>query len=153
MKQKFIGLPGLNKYLRYLPEEAGDQLRQASDEIADRVADEAAGRARGLHPAARLVAGALTTPASRIPTVKLGNSRKLPAHGDGRRRTGRRQTVGDLIYGAEFGGGKRPNTRQFPEHRGRKGYFLWPTIRDNGRYIRTTYSEALDRALQVTPTQ
>lgn len=37
------------------------------------------------------------------------------------------------ILGAEFGGGKRPTTRQFPPWRGRgdtAGYMLYPTIRE-----------------------
>jgi hypothetical protein len=36
------------------------------------------------------------------------------------------------ILGAEFGGGRRPSTRQFPPWRGagrNAGYFVYPTIR------------------------
>ena len=33
------------------------------------------------------------------------------------------------ILGAEFGGGRRPRTRQFPPHLGRQGYFVYPTVR------------------------
>lgn len=148
MKQTAYGIKGLNKTLRYLPEAAGNQMREASKEIAGDVASEAASRARGGHPAARLVAGALSTPSSRIPTVKLGGSRKLAPHSDGRQRRGKKQTVGDVIWGAEFGGGRRPETRQFPPHRGRLGYFLWPTVRANSRDIKDRYSRALDAALQ-----
>ncbi|HMM41888.1 MAG TPA: hypothetical protein PKA95_08300 [Thermomicrobiales bacterium] len=42
------------------------------------------------------------------------------------------------FYGQEFGGGTRPRTRQFPPHRGREGYFLWPTVR---RRLRTAFDE------------
>jgi hypothetical protein len=148
MKQSVYGIKGLNKTLRSLPEEAGDQMRVASKEIADDVASEAATRARGGNAAARLVAGALSTPSSRIPTVKLGGSRKLAPHSGGRARRGKRQTVGEVIWGAEFGGGRRPSTTQFAPHRGRQGYFLWPTIRANSRDIKARYSRALDKALQ-----
>lgn len=148
MKQTAYGIKGLNKTLRSLPEVASDQMRAASKDIAEDVAEEAASRARAGHPAARLVAGALSTPGSRIPTVKLGGSRRLPPHSDGRQRRGKRQTVGDVIWGAEFGGGRRPATRQFPPHKGRTGYFLWPTVRANSRDIRARYSAALDKALQ-----
>lgn len=148
MKQRAYGIKGLNKTLRHLPEAASDQMRAASKEIADDVVSEASSRARGGNAAARLVADAMSTPGSRIPTVKLGGSRKLPPHSDGRQRRGKRQTVGDVIWGAEFGGGGRPSTRQFLPHRGRDGYFLWPTIRDNGREIKARYSRALDKALQ-----
>lgn len=33
------------------------------------------------------------------------------------------------FFGHEFGGGARPATRQFPTHRGRDGYVLYPAIR------------------------
>lgn len=35
------------------------------------------------------------------------------------------------FFGHEFGGGARPTTRQFPQHKGRTGYFLYPTIRSH----------------------
>lgn len=42
-------------------------------------------------------------------------------------------SAGDLFYGAEFGGGGRPATRQFPTYRS-SGYWFWPTLRqDNGQ--------------------
>lgn len=148
MKQTAYTVQGLKRALAKLPKEASDELRAASKGIAADVAQEASSRARGLHPAARLVADSLTASRDRVPVVKMGGSRRLPPH-SGRSRSGKRQTVGDVIWGAEFGGGGRPRTRQFPPHRGRDGYFLWPTVRENCGDIQAAYSAALDKALEA----
>ena len=55
-----------------------------------------------------------------------------------------------FALGAEFGGGRRPRTRQFPEWRGAglgAGYFLYPTVRSLDRWIGDTYADALDAVL------
>jgi len=148
VKQTAYTVQGLKRALGKLPKEASDELRAASKGIALDVAQEASSRARGLHPAARLVASSLTASRDRVPVVKLGGSRKLPPHSGGRARNGKRQTVGDIIWGAEFGGGGKPRSRQFPPHRGRDGYFLWPTVRENSKGIQAAYSRALDKALE-----
>lgn len=48
-------------------------------------------------------------------------------------------------YGAEFGGGARPRTRQFLPHLGRQGYFLYPTIRGSQHEIARLYLAAIDK--------
>lgn len=52
------------------------------------------------------------------------------------------------ILGAEFGGGRRSSTRQFPPYRGKgpsAGYFLWPTIRAADKAIAREIERKLDR--------
>lgn len=49
-----------------------------------------------------------------------------------------------IFYGAEFGGGGRPSTRQFPPHRGTRGYFLFPQLRDDEDRMVERFAEALD---------
>ena len=39
------------------------------------------------------------------------------------------------FYGAEFGGGRRATTHQFPAHRGRTGYGFYPYLRAEGRRL------------------
>lgn len=39
-------------------------------------------------------------------------------------------------------------TNQFPPHRGRQGYFFWPTVRDKRQDIREQYLDVLDRVIQ-----
>lgn len=54
------------------------------------------------------------------------------------------------ILGAEFGGGARPRTRQFPPWRGtgsRAGYMVYPTIRDEQQAIDKAYEGMIDDSI------
>ena len=136
---------GLNRALASLPKLAAEELRQASLAIAQHVADDARGRAIRVGGVARLVAPSIKATRDRVPAVKQGGSGKLPA--TSRTRAGSRQTVGDVMWGAEFGGRGRPTTQQFQPHLGTRGYFLWPTVRARSDDTQKRYSEALDEAL------
>lgn len=136
---------GLNKALRSLPKEATVQLREASRDIATFVADEARDRAVRVGGVAVYVAPTIRSTRDRVPVVRMGGTNKLPSNT--RNRLGGRQTVGDVAFGAEFGGRGRPTTQQFQPHRGTQGYFLWPTIRARSDDIQERYSEALLDAL------
>lgn len=148
----YTTVQGLNKALSRLPKEASAELRKASKAIAKDIADEAAGKARGQGGVAALVAPTIRAASDRVPVIKMGSSKKLPESGSGwtHGRSGSRQTIGDVIWGAEFGGGARPTTQQFLPHKGTVGYFLWPTVRDNSDDMQDRYSEALLDALEDT---
>lgn len=146
---KFRNVDGLYKTLATLTKEASGELRTESLAIAGDVATKAAGLARDVGGVATLVAPTLKARRDRIPKVAMGGTKRLPPIG-GRPRHGAEQTVGDVIYGAEFGGGRRPTTRQFKPWRGNKGdagYFLWPTVRAEYDTVVERYGEALMRAV------
>jgi hypothetical protein len=100
----------------------------------------------------------------RVPTIKLdensafqSTSRKFTSSRnlDTGRRVKRKVTRGDVFFGAEFGGGARPTTRQFLRHRGRSGYFFWPTVRKHKGDIADAYLGAIQKVLDQladTPT-
>lgn len=48
------------------------------------------------------------------------------------------------FYGHEFGGGARPETRQFPVHRGVDGYFLYPTVREEVKHAARDWNRIFD---------
>lgn len=138
---------GLRRALRKLPKEAGDELKEASHDIADLIATGARREAsflQGRHKAGgwKYLGPTLRAYRSRIPEVKLGGKRRIPG------RRGTSQTVGDLLFGLEFGGGKRPSTRQFLPHKGTTGYALWPTVRAKEDETFGMYSKALLHALE-----
>ena len=144
----FYNVAGLNRALRSLPRTASASLRDASQDIADKVAADAASAATRQGGVAALVAPTIRSGRDRVPVVKMGSSKRLPA--DGRSRKGDRQTIGDVIWGAEFGGGARPSTQQFLPWRGNDtgaGYFLWPTVRGDRAYIETAYGDAILEAM------
>jgi hypothetical protein len=128
MKGKPIrGIKGLNKTLRQLPKEAKVRLRDASVAIASDVAREATSRATGQGGIARYVAPTIRAARGTVPTIKMGGSRALPPH-EGRARTGSRQTVGDIVWGAEYGATHYRQFKPWGGTAGSAGYFLWPSI-------------------------
>lgn len=93
------------------------------------------------------------------------------------KRGGKKVTRADVFFGAEFGGGKfgkgNPTsagakswarnkegkavdgyrkgggyTSQFLRHRGRSGYFFWPTVRKEKNNIAKEYLDAIERVLK-----
>ena len=144
----FYQVEGLNRTLRALPREATAKLRDASQAIAAKVASDAAAAARSQGGIAAIVAPTIRAGRDRVPLVRMGNSSPLPTSGNGwtRGRSGKRQTIGDVIWGAEFGGGARPTTRQFKPWLGNDtgaGYFLWPTVRGDREFIENAYGDAI----------
>lgn len=151
MAAKTYTIKGLNRALRSLPKHATEELRQASLRIAEEVADLGRQRAHMAGGLGMLVAPSIVATRDRVPRVKEGSAKKLPAHSDGRARAGGRQTVGDVMWGAEFGGGRRSSTRQFRPWRGSgsdAGYMLYPAVRAHAERTGVMYSAALDAALQ-----
>lgn len=147
-KATYYSVAGLNKSLRRLPKEAKVELRNGAERIARKVAADAAGKARSQGGIAALVAPTIRSGRDTVPIVKMGSASRLPEAGAGweRKRAGARQTIGDVIWGAEFGGGRRPSTSQFLPWRGNSdgaGYFLWPTVRADREYIRDEYTDSL----------
>jgi hypothetical protein len=143
MAGESVRIANLNAVLRALsrmPKEASDGLRDEAQGIAQDIVSRAQGKA---------------------------SKRRGPDTSH--------QTFGDIFFGAEFGGSRgsiaalggaavgeskvyrsglrlrtslnRGSTRQFPPHRGRQGYWLYPTIRDMNAEITDRYHDALDRAL------
>lgn len=140
---------GLQRSLRELPKTATVELRDASLDIATTVASLARARAALVGGVYRHVGPTIQARRDRIPVVAIGGSAKLPARSDGVARRGGRQTVGDVLWGAEFGGRARPSTMQFLPHLGTTGYALWPTVRDQSDETRERYVDALDQAMSA----
>lgn len=150
-RMTFTSVAGLNKALRKLPKDATARLRDASKDIASKIATDAQRRANAEGGIAAIVAPTIRASRDRVPVVRMGGSQKLPESGDGweHGRDGSRQTIGDIIWGAEFGA---LAYTQFEPWRGNDtgaGYFLWPAVRQDSDWIQDRYSAALDDALQA----
>jgi hypothetical protein len=86
----------------------------------------------------------------RLPTIKLSSSsgfvsKSRPNRG---RKPAAKVTRGQVFFGAEFGGGARKATSQFLRHRGRSGYFFWPTVRKEKNNIARTYLQAMNDVMK-----
>lgn len=165
--------PGLLEFLRdasQAQEGFNKQMRKAAELVAQKVVDDAKRNAAAQPPhgqqrpgssgrsQAQVVVNGLRARRDRIPTIKLDHNKLYPSksRSNTRRTRGkafgpgltRKVTMGDVFFGAEFGGGVRPRTKQFLRHRGRQGYFFWQAVRDNKSYIVKEYSDAIERVLK-----
>jgi hypothetical protein len=144
------------------------ELKLVNEGIAQRVVDDAKKNAAGQPPhgknntsgrsQAQVVVNGLRARRDRIPTIKLDAKRGFAS----KTRTNKQRTrgiqgpflgrkipkpgtvtMGDVFFGAEFGGRRRKTTQQFLRHRGRQGYFFWQAVRDNRSYIANAYEDAI----------
>ena len=112
------GLKELQRELRTADPELAKRLQQVNKRLAESIAGEARGAAG--------------------PSVPSRSKESIRPQASGRES---RVVAGARVpefYGQEFGGGRRPRTRQFPPHRGHEGYFLWPTVR---RRLKTAFDD------------
>lgn len=141
------GVKGLNRTLSALPKVAQVRLRDASAAIATDVAASAQQRARsgtdGVAQVAKYVAPTIKATRDRVPVVRMGGSQRLPPR-DGRPRTGPNQTVGAVMWGAEYGSSKSHQFSPWGGNGDSAGYFLWPSVRMDD--IEEQYAEALEDA-------
>lgn len=129
-----------------LPKDANDALRDKSMELAQALAGEiaAAGRSEGRQAA--ILAATVKARRDRAPVVVAG----------GAKRVGRnREPAYALLFGSEFGMNKRTgwyarprfdqsSGRQYKAHRGRQGYWFFPTIEKNADEIAAVWRKAAD---------
>lgn len=149
----FNHVAGLHRTLRALPKEANVELRDASVRIADEVAQKTATRMRMVGGVLEYVAPTVKAKRDRIPKIVMGSTQLLPDRGgalrDGRAgpRNVKNQTIGNVMWGGEFGSDRHT---QFSPWRGNKegaGYALWPTIRGERDMIMDEYGDAILRAV------
>ena len=152
MAARAYTIKGLNRALRQLGPEASKRLRDASVEIAGKVADDARSRALRGSGAARLMAPSIKGTRDRVPAVRQGSSRRLPP----RQRSRADRSSTDHRRPDDGRGVRRRSsavdTRQFLPWRGSSssaGYALYPAVRENAESTGEAYSAALDDALQA----
>jgi hypothetical protein len=110
----------------------------------------------------------------RVPKIYLASTSRFVSESNPNRNRKRKVTRGDVFFGAEFGGGKfgkgmktsagarsvnkkgqsrdgyrkgGGHTSQFLRHRGKAGYFFWPTVRKEKNNIANEYLNAIQRVL------
>lgn len=154
-----IYIEGLFELLRDL-QKADDrfntEMRKASMEVAKGVTQNSRRAASTVQHNRQALESAhgLQAKSDRVPTIKLNEkqafisvSRGTTRGSRGRQRR-RKVTMGDVFFGAEFGGRARITTRQFPPHRGKGGYFFWPTVRRMRNEIAEEYLDAIEETMQ-----
>jgi hypothetical protein len=122
-----------------MSDEAIDQSKKVSAELAEF----ASRKIRDYAVGSRYVASARVADA-----VKISKSSKIGEFSYGFKSqkffSGGASTL-DMVYGLEFGATRYP---QFPAHRGREGYFIYPTLRKIQPEIIKQWEEAFDQILK-----
>lgn len=139
-----LTVDGLQETLRAFNrygKEANKELRQAAGNLVDHGLIPSLILAAGAaSPQAALVAPSVKRRSDRVPVVVAGGSKRVRPN----TRSKRRVTAGDVFFGAEHGGGRRPTTQQFPAWTGKTGYWFWPTVRVQLPRLRREYIRTLD---------
>jgi hypothetical protein len=149
-----VEIVGIAKFLREASK-ADDrfdkEMRKAARQVAGDLvikAKEEAGTVTRSKQAVQVMRG-MKARSDRIPTVSLSHKSPFISKTNPNSKRKRKVTRGDVFFGAEFGGGARPTTRQFLRHRYRSGYFFWPTVRKEKENIAREYLDAIQRVLNT----
>lgn len=149
-----IEIVGLASFLREAAkadERFNKEMRIASQQVAQMLVDKAKVEASTVtrsRQATEVMKG-MRARRDRIPVVKLDEKSGFVSTSNPNRKRKRKVTRGDVFFGAEFGGGMQPHTRQFLRHRGRSGYFFWQTVRKEKENIAKEYLDAIQRVLNT----
>jgi hypothetical protein len=154
--------PGLMEFLREASQAMPQfdlEMRKAAQKVAQHVVDQAKRNANAQpphgkiregssgHSQASAVVSGLRARHDRIPTIKLDHKRGFVSASRPNRKRKTKVTMGQVFFGAEFGGGRRKTTQQFLRHRGRQGYFFWQAVRDSKSFIVKEYSDSIEQVL------
>lgn len=118
------GLAGTERVLSRLPGIVEDAAEDAAGDVAANEVPRIVTRARSVGRQAQLAAR----------SVRVGADGIVAATGGG--------VPAAIFYGAEFGGGGRPTTRQFRPFRGTRGYWFWPQLLDDADRIAEQVGDA-----------
>jgi hypothetical protein len=128
-----VGIDEVLRAFRNLPREVSDDIRQASTEIAERVASDV--RSQGDKQAAPLT-GSTRAVRDRVPSIKFGYQRKSGLSGGAR--------INDLM-GANFGASSHSAPGGFPP-KVSPDYYVYRTIKSRNAWIVEAWLDAIAHA-------
>lgn len=137
------GLGALMRDLSRLPAEAEQAWRRDQSRIADRAVGLVQASALGDSAQAALVApGIHAKKGARWPQIVAGTSQRIPGAASG-------ATYADVFFGANWGGGARPTTRQFrrQSQRGEGDFFFSGGLAEGIDEIRDELLDTLDSVI------
>lgn len=130
------GLRELQAVLAALPEVADRDLAKRLGDFIESQPSKVQARASRSGKLARMASRSVRAARDREGgTISAGGGGRLPT-GSG--------TYGDVFFGAEFGGGSRPATRQFQPYNP-KGYWFFPQIEQDEEQLDGLLDQVADR--------
>ena len=142
---EMYGLDEFLRELRFAPAETKKAIRQGNKVIADKVVVDMKRRARTIWSVRQYetIVPTLRAVQGTVPKVKIGGARKAAVS-----RRKNRPSAGEFIMGAEFGGRNEKTTMQFPFHRGKRGYVLFPTVIHLHGFIKKEFTANIEKVLR-----
>lgn len=139
------GLTDILNDLQKIEPNFNKEMRKAGQAVAQLLVNEAVKEAASVSRARQAleVMKGMRAQRDRLPTIRLNHKSGFVSKSRPNRDRKVKVTRGDVFFGAEFGGGARKTTDQFLRHRGRSGYFFWPTVRKEKRNIAAEYLNAI----------
>lgn len=139
------GLKELNAELKRASPEFAAKLKEVNKRLVDDIAEAARanfyrtvpGRTRHNDQPQRSGRGSISRSRDSIRASASGQSAKVIGGG----------AKAPAFFGHEFGGGARPRTRQFPAHRGREGYVLYPQVRKAMPDVEKHWNDLFDEVM------
>ena len=159
-----IYIEGLAEFIREadkLDSRFSKEIRKASSAVANDLVKTSQSNARmvqhhgtGRSAMAVEAAAGLRARSDRFPTIELRSGGFVSRSRSNRKRKQKVQRS-DVFFGAEFGGQARRSTNQFNAYvpsssgRGGRGYFFWPTVKQEAPAIGRQYLQAIDRVIKT----
>lgn len=134
------GLKELLKDMNRLGPAFNREVRASSKKIAEDEVPRLKAAANISNKMSAAVGVTVRARSDRVPQIIAGGAKRVALS--------TKPKAGDVFFGAEFGGGKRKTTRQFRPHRGRRGYWFWPQIREDEKRMVAEWLDAIDRAME-----
>jgi hypothetical protein len=175
---QIIGIAAFLRDAAKADERFNAEMRKAAQSVAQNLVEKAKAEAASVKRSSQAteVMKGMKARSDRIPTIALSSSSAFVSKSNPNRKRKRKVTRGDVFFGAEFGGGKfgkglktsvgarsvnkkgesrdgyrkgGGHTSQFLRHRGRSGYFFWPTVRKEKENIAREYLDAIQKVLNT----
>lgn len=121
---------------RGMPKEASQSLRERTLALSETLAQAARAAAASEGRQAPLLAPTVKAKRDRVPAIEAGGSKRVGS---------RKAPAFKLLFGSEFGSA----LRQFKPHRGRQGYWFFPTVEREQDTIAAAWQEVADDVIRV----
>lgn len=142
---KIVGLKELQQELRKAGPEMAKRLQQVNKRLVTEIVDLA--KQRMYTSVASVDPAHVPIPKARVPGTGSLSRTKASIRPQAEQKRAKVLAGGPkapAFFGHEFGGGAKPTTHQFPIHRGRDGYFLYPTVREQVREAEDRWNRIFD---------
>lgn len=135
MSMRIDGLKETLQAFNKLGKDANKELREAAFELSQTLATRVQSAANSAGPQAALLASTVKARRDRAPFIEVGGTKRVGSN---------KVPAFKVLFGSEFGSN---NLKQFKPHRGRMGYWAFPTVEANASEISAAWTKVADKLI------